>query len=49
MLFKDNPNKIQILDILNKLPDERCQILFGDSVRFGCWLNDQGVNENVSI
>ena len=49
MLFKNNPNKIQILDILNELSDERRQILFGDSVRFSDWLKLQGIKEDVSI
>jgi hypothetical protein len=29
----------EIIDSLNRLPEERLQILFGDSENFECWLN----------
>ena len=37
----------KILDILNQLSDERRKILFGNSVVFNNWLNEQGINNQV--
>lgn len=34
---------VKMFDLLNKLTHIRRRILFGDSIRFGRWLMDQGV------
>ena len=39
-------NLKEILTFLNKLSDERCQILFGNSQRFENLLREHGINNN---
>ena len=35
------------IESLNKLPDTRRRILFGDAIRFEKFFKDHGINDNV--
>lgn len=39
----------EIIELLNKIPDNSLQILFGDSIRFKNWLKNHKVTDKVSI
>ena len=45
--FKNNLNEIFIL--LKELSDEQCLVLFGNSLKFECWLKSNGINNDIRI
>jgi len=45
--FKNNPN--EILTLLKELSNEQRLVLFGNSLKFKCWLKNNGINNNVRI
>ena len=45
---KFTPNLINIIDFLCELDPLWCQILFGEALSFKNWLNDKGIEHQVS-